>query len=122
MGALSGDEEERKQSTDDYQDFSERRKAFEERQMERMQSPQARAFMEQQRQRNNAMPPSDGDPFATYDDDDDMIQPGSGGGSRMAQMMAQAKQKQRAMGGMRTNFGMEQKFLDLDDDNEDDDQ
>jgi hypothetical protein len=116
LGALSGDDEERKKSTDDYQDYSERRKAFGERQEELMKSPQARAFLEQ---RQNSMPRNDPD----YDGFDDIFadsQPGSGGGSRMADMMARAKRKQQGMGGMGGMGGpVEQKLFKLDDDDED---
>jgi len=119
LGGLSGDDEEREKVQEEYQDFSQRRKAFMERQQQILNTPQGKAFMEQQQQQLGKMKP--GVESGDFDFEDELanIEPGSGGGSRMAQMMAQAKRMQRLQqpgqqGGM---MGFEQKFaIPLDED------
>eukprot|EP00339_Tiarina_fusa_P024005 CAMPEP_0117074352 /NCGR_PEP_ID=MMETSP0472-20121206/52377_1 /TAXON_ID=693140 ORGANISM="Tiarina fusus, Strain LIS" /NCGR_SAMPLE_ID=MMETSP0472 /ASSEMBLY_ACC=CAM_ASM_000603 /LENGTH=176 /DNA_ID=CAMNT_0004799325 /DNA_START=55 /DNA_END=585 /DNA_ORIENTATION=- len=120
LGALSGDDDDIKKSSEDYQDYSERRKAFEERQKELMKSPQARAFLEK---REASMPRYDAD-YDGFDDIVDEIEPTSGGGSRMAEMMAKAKRMQQGRGGMDSGIGgiFEQKMFNLDDDDDEDQQ
>ena len=114
LSGLSGDNEDRQKAAEDYQEFSDRRRAFLDRQKEIMKSPQGRAFLEkqqqQQQQRDDDMQPGSGDEVIN-------VTPGSGGGSRMAQMMAQAKRMKETQDQM--GMGMfEQKFavpLDEDD-------
>ena len=96
LSGLSGDEEDRKKIEDDYQDFHERRSAFQERQREYLEkSPQARAFLEQQQAQpmgdRDGLINEDMDPFEEFGN----LQAGSGGGTRMAQMMAQSKRMQQ---------------------------
>lgn len=121
LSGLSGDDEDREKAKEDYDDFSERRKAFMERQKEIMKTPQGRAFMEQrQQQQQSQMPEMDirsemQELGIRNDFADDMnpmddvfnAQPGSGGGSRMAQMMAQA-QRLQAMKNQKRTMGMGQ--------------
>ena len=116
LSGLGGNEEDRRKVQEDYEDFAERRAAFEDRQKELMKNSEAREFFKrQQQQQQQSM---DGG----FDDDsfgDSMpdIQPGSGGGSRMAQMMAQAKR----MGQPQPKdmmFGLQQKFAPLDSEEE----
>jgi hypothetical protein len=120
LGGLGGDEEDRRKAEEDYQDFQERRAAFDERQGEYLKnSPQAQAFLKQQQQQQQNMGNRDdpGDFGDNMQDDFSKLEPGSGGGSRMAQMMAQAKRMQQPQ---QRNDMFEQKFAPLDDDIEED--
>ena len=111
LSGLGGDEEDRRKVQENYKDFSERRAAFEDRQKELMKNPQARDFFkQQQRQQQEQQSSMDG----SFDDDSfdygmPDIQPGSGGGSRMAQMMAQAKRMGQPQPKDRM-FGLQQKL------------
>lgn len=95
LSGLSGDEEDRKKIEDDYQDFHQRRSAFQKRQQEYLEkSPQAREFLKQQQAQsmgNRDDMDDDMDPFDEFSN----LQAGSGGGTRMAQMMAQSKRMQQ---------------------------
>lgn len=119
LSGLSGDEEGRQKASEDYQVFSERRAAFNERQKEMMKNPKAREFFQQQQQNmmGNRDDIEDADEFG---DEFANLEPTSGGGSRMAQMMAQAKRMQtpNQPGDM---FGFQQKFAVPLDDNEEKD-
>ena len=125
LNGLSGDDSDRQKATEDYQDFSRNRQAFLNRQKEAMNTPQGRAFLEargggsrsgipqsqDQMGLNNDLGPNDPPVFD--------VKPGTGGGSRMAQMMAQAEQMKK-MGRMNSMMGgFEEKFaVPLDDDEE----
>jgi hypothetical protein len=115
LGGLGGDDDDRRKSQEDYQDFSKRRAAFNERQQELMKNPKAREFYQQQQQgmMGNRDDSGDEEDRSMFGDEFADVQPGSGGGSRMAQMMAQAKRMQQPKqpGGM---LGIEQKFAPLD--------
>lgn len=109
LSGLSGDNEDRQKAADDYQEFSDRRRAFLDRQQEIIKSPEGRAFLEKQQkqkqQREDDMQPGSpipGDEILT-------VTPGSGGGSRMAHMMAQAKRMKDVQSQMGMGF-YEQKF------------
>lgn len=120
LSGLSGDNEDRQKAAEDYQEFSDRRRAFMDRQKDIMKSPEGRAFLEkqqkqqqqQQQQRDQDLQPGSGDEAIN-------VTPGSGGGSRMAHMMAQAKR----MKDMQEQMGIgifEQKFaVPLDEDDAD---
>ncbi|CAJ1946223.1 unnamed protein product [Cylindrotheca closterium] len=95
LSGLGGDEGDRKKVDEDYKEFHERRNAFQERQREYLdKSPQARAFLEQQQAQpmgnRDDLDEEDNDPFDEFSN----LQVGSGGGSRMAHMMAKAKRMQ----------------------------
>jgi hypothetical protein len=114
LNGLGGDDDDRQKATEEYQEFSRNRQAFLNRQKEVMKTPQGRAFLEarggtpQQNDRFDSNLPKD--PIMD-------VKPGSGGGSRMAHMMAQAEQMKK-MGQMNSMMGgFEQKFaVPLDDD------
>ena len=121
LSGLSGDSDDRQKAAEDYQEFSDRRRAFLDRQKEIMKSPQGRAFLEKQQQQqqqggDDELPgnsPMPGDEIIN-------VTPGSGGGSRMAQMMAQAQRMKAMQDQMGVGF-FEQKFaVPLDDEEEDD--
>lgn len=119
LSGLSGDEEDRKKSQDDYKDFSERRAAFNARQEEIMKTPQGQAFMKQMQeqqfrnlQRDELASEEDGPMFEEFEE-------GSGGGTRMAQMMAQAKRMQGRQRGMGMIGGFNQQLLGPLEDDED---
>ncbi|KAL3934403.1 MAG: hypothetical protein SGBAC_009877 [Bacillariaceae sp.] len=96
LSGLGGDEDDREKVQEEYQDFHKRRNAFQERQREYLEkSPQAREFLQQQQaqqmgNRDDIADEND-NPFDEYSN----LQVGSGGGSRMAQMMVQAKRMQQ---------------------------
>jgi hypothetical protein len=119
LSGLSGGDEDREKVNDDYDDFSQRREAFEARQNEIMKTPQGKAFLEKQQQSRMMA----GNDFGADDRDDNEdefanIKPGTGGGSRMAQMMARA-QKMQERQAFEMRMGLEQKFaIPLDDDDE----
>ena len=120
LSGLSGEDEDREKAAEDYQDFSERRKAFMERQQEIMKTPQGQAFLEQQQQRNK-VPMDDFGSNDGFEDDLANITPNAEGATRMAQMMAQAKRMQRMQQGGGGMIGFEQKFaVPLDDDEDED--
>jgi hypothetical protein len=115
LSGLGGDEEDRQKVQDDYQGFSQRRQDLQARQEEIMKTPQGRAFLEQQNTkmetRNDSVDDTPDDPYAN-------VQPGSGGGSRMGQMMVQAE-KMKKIQEAEMMLGMEQKFaIPLDDDDD----
>jgi len=121
LSGLSGDEDDRKKANEEYQEFSERRKSFLDRQKDIMKTTQGRAFLEKQQQQMQGG--SDDIAMPTEPDDDILnVGPGSGGGSRMAQMMAQAK-KMKEMQDQMKAVGFEQKLaVPLDDDEEDEEE
>jgi hypothetical protein len=101
LGGLSGDEDDREQANEDYNEYSESRKAFVERQKEIMKTPQGKAFLESQQQGRQMMGGMENMPPLPQDETPKTrIQPGSGGGSRMAQMMAQAQKNKQGMSPM----------------------
>lgn len=123
LSSLSGDDDDRAKSQEDYKDFSERRAAFHARQEEIMKTPQGQAFLKQRQeqefqnlQNEQNMFSEDGLPV------EQDLEVGSGGGTRMSRMMAQAKrmQGQRGMGGRNMNIGglQEQLLGSLDDEEE----
>jgi len=121
LSSLSGDDEDRKKSQEDYQDFSERRAAFNARQEEIMKTPQGQAFMkqrqeqqfrnlQQQQEEQDGLMPENGFPFGE-------VSEGSGGGTRMGHMMAQAKRMQGQRSQSNMIGGFQQQLLGpLDDD------
>jgi hypothetical protein len=113
---LGGSEEDREQETKSYKEFSDARAEMLERNKERMNSPQAKAFMEQQQRLQMKR---DGNNRNDNNNVDSIDVPNSSqGGSRFGRMMMDAKTKGRGMGGSR--FDMEQKFgVPLDDDDGD---
>lgn len=117
LSGLGGDEEEREKVQKDYEDFSERRSAFEDRQRELMKNPQAQAFFRQQQQQLQQQESME-DNFNEDSLNEADFSFDSGGGSRMAQMMARAKR----MGQPKPQqFDFQQKFAPLDDIDEDSD-
>ena len=122
LEGLSGDVNKRQQAADEYREFSEKRRAHMKRQMEIMKTPQGMAFLEQQQLGRQQQMADGGSPPFPDDAIFDNVQPGSGGGSRMSQMMAQAG-KMKDMKAQMKEMGFEQKFavpLDDDDDEEED--
>jgi hypothetical protein len=105
LSSLSGDDDEREQAREQYQDYSDRRAAFAERQGEILKTPQGQEFVRRQQERElrqlqqqqqQSSPDADGqdgldDGFIM---DGGVVEQGSGGGTRMARMMAQAKRMQ----------------------------
>ena len=130
LSSLSGDEEDRKNSQEDYQEFSDRRAAFQARQEEIMKTPRAQAFLKQRQQQQQqqheqegrlASPDNDGMGAFGYDDGADLfVEESSGGGTRMGRMMAQAKRMQDPRyGPSNTVGGFHQQLLGpLDDEDE----
>jgi hypothetical protein len=120
LSGLGGNDEDKRKAEEEYQDFQERRVAFDERQRRYLKSsPQAQAFLKQQQQQQQSMGDRDdpGDFGDNSQDDFSKIEPTSGGGSRMAHMRAQAKRMQQPQ---QRNDMFEQKLAPLDDDIEDD--
>lgn len=120
LSSLSGDDEDREKSQEDYQEFSDRRAAFHARQEEIMKTPQGQAFMKQRQEQQfrnlqeeeQNLFSEDGMPFEDF-------QEGSGGGTRMSQMMAQAKRMQGQRGGRNMMVGgIQQQLLGALDDEE----
>jgi hypothetical protein len=93
LSSLSGDRDDRESHKEAYQEFSDRRAAFLERQEEYLKnSPQAQAFLQQRQQQEQADFPNGSVVGIDNDDDDEIVyQESSGGGTRMGRMMAQAK-------------------------------
>jgi hypothetical protein len=122
LSSLSGDDEDREKSKEDYNDFSERRAAFHSRQEEIMKTPQGRAFMKQRQDKK--FENLQQEEQQRLDSDDDILlgdfQEGSGGGTRMAQMMAQAKRMQGRRGQSSMIGGLNQQLLAPLDDGDDD--
>ena len=114
---LGGSEEDREQETKSYKEFSDARAEMLERNKERMNSPHAKAFMEQQQRVQ--MKRDENNRNGNNNDDLKYVPNSSQGGSRFGRMMMDAKTKGRGgMGGSR--FDMEQKFgVPLDDDDGD---
>ncbi|VEU40389.1 unnamed protein product [Pseudo-nitzschia multistriata] len=101
LSSLSGDEDERKKSREDYDDFSDRRASFNARQAEIMKSPQAQAFMKQrQEQQMRYLEEEQGQGDLSGDGTflGGDVPEGSGGGTRMGRMMEQAKRMQGQRG------------------------
>jgi hypothetical protein len=105
LAGLGGSDEDKNKAQEDYKEFSDRRAAFISRQGEIMSSPQGKAFLmkqqqrEQQQQKQQQQMQED-----SYDEDMEVnfASKGSGGGTRMGRMMAQAKRmqdQQRSQGG-----------------------
>jgi hypothetical protein len=103
---LGGSEEDREQETKSYKEFSDARAETMARNNERMNSPQAKAFMEQQQRLQ--MKRDENNRNENYNDDSINVPNSSQGGSRFGRMMMEAKTKGRGMSGSR--FDMEQKF------------
>jgi hypothetical protein len=121
LSSLSGDEEDRNKSLEDYEDFSERRAEFNARQAERMQTPEAQAFLKRRQEQQFRQLQQEQEEGAFSNDDMlfGKIEEGSGGGTRMGQMMAQAKRMQGQRGKSNVIGGFQQQFLfPLDDDEE----
>ncbi len=113
LSGLSGDDKDRQKASEDYQEFSDRRQAFVDRQKEIMKTPQGRAFLEKQQgqQMDSPLLPRE---------ETSSVTPGSAGGSRMAQMMEQAKRMKEMQDEMKY-MGFEQKLaVPLDDDDDGD--
>lgn len=131
LSSLSGDEDDREKVQEEYQDFSDRRAAFLERQEKILKTPRGQAFMKQQQDLQAQRMAEGVDNSGNNSKEDDgndfvNISETSEGGTRMSQMLAQAqrmKAQQRAgrMGGMQggARFMMEQKFaFDLDEEDD----
>ena len=121
LSSLSGDDEDREKSREDYQEFSDRRAAFNKRQEEIMKTPQGQAFMKQrQEQQFRNLQEEEQNPFSEEGLPFEDFQEGSGGGTRMSRMMAQAKRMQGRPGGRNMMVGgMQQQLLGpLDDEEE----
>lgn len=126
LSSLSGDDEDRKKSQEDYQDFSERRAAFNARQEEIMKTPQGQAFMkqsqeqqfrklQQQQAEQDGIMSENGFPFGE-------VSEGSGGGMRMGHMMAQAKRMQGQRSQSNMIGGFQQQLLGPLEDEEDEEE
>lgn len=118
LNGLSGDDEDRQKATEGYQEFSKSRKAFVDRQKEIMKTPEGRAFLDSR----GGVPPGNSKMSVQRQEPVADVKPGTGGGSRMAQMMAQAEQmkKMRQMNPSMLG-GFEQKLaVPLDDEEEED--
>jgi hypothetical protein len=104
LSSLSGDEDDREQSREAYQDFSERRAAFQQRQQEYYKNApkEAQAFLQQRLQQEQERMLEDGAIMGGGEDDswelEEELKEGSGGGTRMSHMMAQAKRMQSGRG------------------------
>jgi len=112
LSGLSGDDEDRAKATEDYQEYAQRRRAFEERQEAIGKTPQGKRFLENYQNR------------VVRQDEEEMpeeeIPVGSGGGSRMAEMMARAHRQRDPRQQM---FGFDQKLaVPLEDDEENTDE
>jgi len=122
LSSLSGDDDDRSKSEEDYKDFSDRRAAFHARQEEIMKTPQGKAFMKQrQEQQYQHMQQQQQQEMSEDEDFFGYIPEGSGGGMRMGQMMAQAKrmQGQRGQSNMIGGLHNQQLLGPLDGDDED---
>ncbi|GFH51876.1 hypothetical protein CTEN210_08352 [Chaetoceros tenuissimus] len=115
LSSLSGDSDDRDDAQQKYEDFREAREAFDERNRQRLESPEGKRFMQQIQEQNvRSMPPnSDGGFFEEM---------GVGipqeGGSKFSNMMNQAAARKQ-QGGLGSPF-FEQKFaIPLDEDEED---
>lgn len=106
LSGLSGDEEDRQKAKEDYEEFSERRQAFMDRQQKIMETLQGQAFLDQGQEMKMG---DDSMPMPMPDEEILNVEPGSGGGSRMAQMMAQAEKMKEMKERMKT-MGLEQKL------------
>ena len=121
LSSLSGDEEDRKKSQEDYNDFSDSRAAFNARQAEIMKTPQGQAFMKQRQQQYQQNLQQEAQQNNISEDEDLFrnVPEGSGGGTRMGQMMAQAKRMQGRRGQSGMVGGFNQQLLGpLDDEDE----
>lgn len=125
LSSLSGDEEDRKNSSEDYRDFSDRRAAFHARQEAIMKTPEGQAFLKQREEAQFRQLRQQEEGLADGDDGDGgdgfAVEESSGGGTRMGRMMAQAKRMQEQRLKSQTNpmlGGFQQQLLGpLDDDN-----
>jgi hypothetical protein len=116
LSGLSGDDGDREKATEEYHDFSKNRQAFLDRQTEIMNTPQGRAFLDARRG-TVSQPNDDRNDRSSPNDPILQVKPGTGGGSRMAQMMAQAEQMKKMRKVNPMMGGFEQKFaVPLDDD------
>lgn len=125
LDSLGGDDDDREQSKQDYQEFHETRQAFLKRQEERMKTPEAQRFLQQQQQRNEQswQQAQDEADFPMMGDDEFEDLGASSGGSRFKQMMQKSKQMQQRMQPksmfVDPSTGLEQKFVvPLDDDSD----
>ena len=122
LSSLSGDDDDRSKSEEDYKDFSDRRASFNARQEEIMKTPQGKAFMKQ-RQEQQYQHMQQQQQLQDISEDEDIfgdVPEGIGGGTRMGRMMAQAKrmQGQRSQSNMIGGFN-QQLLGPLDGDDED---
>ena len=99
LSGLSGDDEDRAKAKEDYNDFSERRAAFHERQAEIMKTPQGQAFLKQRQEQEFQNLQEEQNMFGEDGLPSEEFEVGSGGGTRMSRMMAQAKRMQGRRGG-----------------------
>lgn len=103
LSSLSGDDDDLQQQNEAYQDYSERRQAFQQRQQEYMakNEEKAKAFLQQRQEQQRQSFMNDDSAFQLGEDDLEEVQEFealSGGGTRMSRMMAQAK-KMKQFGG-----------------------
>ena len=130
LSGLGGSDEDKNKAQEDYKEFSDRRAAFLSRQGEIMSSPQGKAFlMKQQQREQQQLKQQQQMQEDSYEDMEvNFASKGSGGGTRMGRMMAQAKRmqdQQRSQGGnnMMGGGGFNHHISSpLDDDDEDDDE
>ena len=130
LSGLGGSDEDKNKAQEDYKEFSDRRAAFLSRQGEIMSSPQGKAFlMKQQQREQQQLKQQQQMQEDSYEDREvNFASKGSGGGTRMGRMMAQAKRmqdQQRSQGGnnMMGGGGFNHHISSpLDDDDEDDDE
>ena len=122
LSSLSGDSDDRDDAQQKYEEYREAREAFDERNRQRLESPEGKRFMQQiQNSEQNVRsisPNSDGGFFEDVGFGTSLPQ---GGGSRFSSMMNQATARQQ-QGGLGSPF-FEQKFATpLDDDEEDEEE
>lgn len=115
LDSLGGDADDREKAQEDYQEFHQSRQEFLQRQQQRLDSPEGQRFLQQQQQQNQ------GDRGRSWLDGDDEEEESneqgmdeyldigeSSGGSRLRNMMQQAKKK--APTGENPS-GLEQRFI-----------
>ena len=130
LSGLGGSDEDKNKAQEDYKEFSDRRAAFLSRQGEIMSSPQGKAFLikQQQREQQQLKQQQQMQEEDSYEDMEvNFASKGSGGGTRMGRMMAQAKRmqdQQRSQGGnnMMGGGGFNHHISSPLDDDEDDDE
>mmetsp|Transcript_4183 Transcript_4183/g.6347 ORF Transcript_4183/g.6347 Transcript_4183/m.6347 type:complete len:203 (-) Transcript_4183:166-774(-) len=125
LDSLGGNEDEQQNTEEKYQEYKKTREAFDERQLQRMNTPAGQKFMEEMSKRARPQQRSAEGDYAQDDDsmiDDQYSEIGSAsGGSRLRNMMRRSKnmrssQTQEIMG----PEGFVQKFAPVEEDEEDD--